>query len=217
VSTGSARRPGAAGGPASLLADVLATLLHLPTVCAVAAVSVVLCTPSLLPLPGLQPGALASAVFQVAGTMVALALPAAEMSNTMIGDAEKKLALLVDSDIATRVDVEARLAASRQLTADLREHLVPAWRSAVYAFASLLCSAAALLAASVSASADAVSVQRDPAAVLAVVSLVCLVAAAAWVYPTVQYVFRLRFIDRLADLSQLVIRAAPPPNGDEPH
>ncbi|QPF72932.1 hypothetical protein G8A07_08315 [Roseateles sp. DAIF2] len=190
-----------------------ALLGHWPSSTLILLLTLLACLPIGVPPAGLS--GLTSAVFQVAGTMVALALPAAQLAHTMVGDVEKQLLHLLDEEAARLATPARRIEVSRRMTSELQRHMYPAWRSAAYALLSLLLSGLALLLAPTGWHWQPCGPVISFDALLPGAALACLLCAALWLYPTVHYLFRLRSLDELQrTLDELLAdeTAAPAPN-----
>jgi hypothetical protein len=143
----------------------------------------------------------ATSVFQVAGTMVALALPAAELASNAITNAEN---LLIAS--LRHTDRQKQLAETELVTDEMKQNLQPAWRASVFALCSFVLSAFAMIAPDVKWRAGGLALSVDSGIVAA--SLMFLVVAALSFFPTVRYVFHLEGLDNISRAIRLMQASA---------
>jgi hypothetical protein len=140
----------------------------------------------------------ASLVFPVAGTIVALALTAAGLASTFIGRLSDQM-----PDIYAphpEFTAEARARAVLHRAEALRKGIFPGWRGSVFVLCSFLLSAVALIMP-----ADPVPLGKGfnlaVDSVFSVSALACLIVGSLWFLPTVRFSFR-------GELLQQLIRSA---------
>jgi len=142
--------------------------------------------------------ALAALVFQVAGTMVALALPAAQLANGFFGQLEALLLETIRRDPGS-------LQALAKLASTFMIKLSYSWRATVYALVSFVLSALAMLLPS-----HTVEVLRWKLSIdefTAAASLSFLLVGAALFYPTARFAFSLGQFDALKRAAEAMYRS----------
>jgi hypothetical protein len=127
-------------------------------------------------------------VAPIAGTIVALALPAAQLSMDLITQAgESGVKFLIQP-----IDQNRRRQYINQMVEKYRTNLLPAWRAVVYALLSFLLSIVGSLGPFKGSLGSRI---------VATSSLSLLVASAIWFYPTVRFAFRLEFLKVLVSIA----------------
>lgn len=166
---------------------------------------------------GVNAKELAPSVFQVAGTMVALALPAAQLAGWMVTELERELTKLVEAAREDRAQRQRAVETVRTLTMRLKSSMAPAWRSAAYALVSLLLASLASVMRPMGSAVSVGMVQLRIDQGVVAAALAALIVAAVWLYPTARYAFRLEYLDDIraafADVLQAedaAAAAAPP-------
>jgi hypothetical protein len=150
------------------------------------------------------------AIFQVAGTMVALALPAAQLANSFVVKLEEVAEFVMADD--GHDDIKESFITGEIQT--LRTNVTPALRASRYSLAAFVCSALAMVAPSRDLISDG-GVISSIQMLLASLSLSLLVAAACWFFPSIRYAFSLNALDRLHKMVQSVTKAPPVDPGKE--
>jgi hypothetical protein len=143
-------------------------------------------------------GQLASFIFGVSGTIVALVLPAAELANhfvTKLADEDLRTVLQAD------VPIEQKRTTLRTLTKSTRAALDPGWRAITFALVSFLASALGLILPKIRIPLMAGSaLYLDSVVVL--VALGTLITAAILFYPTAHYSFSMGTIDGVLEVAE---------------
>lgn len=141
---------------------------------------------------------IATTVFSVAGTMVALILPASQLANAFIARMEDETLRVILEDPS---DTQTKVQAVHQITNSLRGNLFPAWRASSFVFVSFLFATLAMIIPSsdlpLGSSPLVMSVDRS----IIAISLGCLLVGSAWFLPTARYTFSL---DVLTDIEHVV-------------
>ena len=151
---------------------------------------------------------LSGAVFQVAGTIVALVLPAAEMGRSFYTKLEELLTQKVLPDLKSSSAAKARETFNAMLE-EGRRGLDFAWRASVYALVSFLLASAGMVSRAFSMQAD-VAFALPPDDALAGLSLGFLIVSALGFFPAAWYAFSLESLERLKDvLSALSVPDTP--------
>ncbi len=135
---------------------------------------------------------IASSIFQVAGTMVALVLPAAEISNHFISKLANDLLATI---IAERVDDDLTRETVQRFTKELRVNMYPAWRASVYALCSFILSSMAMISPPKTFPIFSPCLALSVDYLLVGASLGFLVMAGIWFFPTARYAFRLGLLN----------------------
>lgn len=153
-----------------------------------------------------NPKDLVGLVLPIAGTIVALALPAAQLSMEIITQTESEAVkfMLGPSDQEKRTEFVTEML--RQCRASLR----PAWRAVVYALLSLIFSILGSLGFFLG------TIIFD---LVVLMALGFLIVSAIWFYPTVKYAFKLEAIDTMLAIAGALNRKAEnelPPNPAAP-
>ncbi len=87
---------------------------------------------------------IASSIFQVSGTIVALILPASEIANNSIRVFTDEMLVRITSE--NDVCEEKRIKITNSIANELKEHLIPAWRGSLYALFSFFLSSILMFA-----------------------------------------------------------------------
>jgi hypothetical protein len=138
---------------------------------------------------------IAMSIFQVSGTMVALALPASELANNFITKFSDELLVKILRETAPDKD-KADLILG--LSEELRNNLAPAWRASVYALSSFFLSCVVMFVPTLGTPTRSLSFLGH---FLLGLSLGFVMVGAFWFFPTVRYIFRLELlknVDRVA-------------------
>lgn len=163
-------------------------VLHIKSLVFVAVFSVSVALKSSYGFLVYDPKDLVILVLPIAGTIVALALPAAQLSMELVTQAEKEASkfLLDESDLEKKAEYV------KEVLKELRASLSPAWRAVVYALLSLLFSVLGSLGFFFG------TMIFD---LVVLIALGFLIVSAIWFYPTVKYAFNLEAIDTMLDIA----------------
>jgi hypothetical protein len=150
----------------------------------------------------LDPGA-GALVFQVAGTIVALALPAAELSNSLFRETE---GYIVRAALKPSLATDRLVQVADQSIHKLRDQLLPAWRGSVFALCAFVLSTLSLLLpqARVRLSGEVYWLPKD---FLVGAALGFLLVGAFWFFPTAYSVFRLKAADTTLERVRRMVAA----------
>lgn len=171
------------------LRDIRRTFLHFWSLVFV----VIIATLLAVIVPALSIGTnipdIASSIFQVSGTMVALVLPASELANNFITKFSDELLVKITAE---EVSAEIKQGEITRLSNELRRNLGPAWRASIYALSSFLLSCFAMFVPSINTALGPVPFSFGH--FLLGVSLGFVMVGAFWFYPTARYIFRLKLL-----------------------
>lgn len=167
-------------------------LLH-PSILVVIVPSILLATRSRWGMLNLDAATLASATFSVAGTMVAVILPASQLVDTYLTRFEEHMKTRL-SNHPLPPDRIGRMV--KQNIEDLRAHFAPAWRASAFIFVSFLLSITAIIfpEREIHICQSFVTPLRSLTAVL---SIAFLVVGSMWFLPAAKYAFGLKTLDAL--------------------
>jgi hypothetical protein len=132
-------------------------------------------------------------VFPISGTIVALALPAAQLSSDLVTQVEESSLKFLKNP----VDQDKKSEFVSETVNEYRENLSPAWRAVVYALLSFLLSVVGSLGPF-----PGTLVSR----LVATAALSCLIMSAIWFYPTVRFAFGLEFLKTLERIAEALNR-----------
>jgi hypothetical protein len=178
-------------------------VFHRPSLLAVTVFSISTSTRSSLGFLTFDANQLVVMVFPIAGTIIALALPAAQLSMDMINHAESVIAKI----FADSADPVKKAAYIRDAALQYQTHLEPAWRAVVYALLSFLLS----VVGSLGAFSQIDTSVLKPADVIATASLGFLVVASIWFYPTVRFAFNLELVKTMIKIAGALESPGPEP------
>lgn len=177
--------------------EVSKAILHWPSVLFVVCLSALASTKSSYGFLDFKAKELIALIFPISGTIVALALPAAQLSMELVARAVKDgIKLLTEA-----ADVDDHIEYVRSEALKYRENLEPAWRAVVYALVSFLVSVIGSLG---------LFPGTELADITATLSLGLLVVSAIWFYPTVKFAFNLEGIDLIIGISDSLRHSARP-------
>jgi hypothetical protein len=150
----------------------------------------------------LDPGA-GALVFQVAGTIVALALPAAELSNSLFRETE---GYIIRAALKPSLATDRLVQVADENIQKLRDQLFPAWRGSVFALCAFVLSTLSLLLprAQVRLSGEVYWLPKD---FLVGAALGFLLVGAYWFFRTVYVVFRLKAADTTLERVRRMVAA----------
>ena len=170
------------------LRDIVRTFFHFWSLTAVMIIAAVLAFAG--PSDDNRLVEVAMSIFQVSGTMVALVLPASELANTFITKFSDELLVKI---YAEDVPDEKKLDTINNLSDQLRDNLVPAWRASVYALSSFLVSCVVMFMSRMDLTVRGVSFSRGY--FLLGLSLGFVAVGAFWFFPTARYIFKLELLN----------------------
>lgn len=134
---------------------------------------------------------IAAVVFQVSGTMVALALPAAQLSYGLVSDLEKEMTFVLN----LQENEKKKREVISNLTVNLKNELKPAWRAILYVFLGFVLSAIAIILP-----ADKTTWFNFSFDIFcAFASLLFVIVGSYWFYPTAKYAFQLKILNLILD------------------
>jgi len=142
---------------------------------------------------------IAKSVFGVAGTMVALILPAAQIANSFVREFENAIRdkIVRPTDVSPQVKSRA----TSNLKNEVKAALYPAWRASVFVFISFLLSILVMIIPAGDITfGDGFSLSVDRSIASAAIGF--LLAGSAWFLPTARYAFKLELLDRIEGLVQ---------------
>lgn len=149
----------------------------------------------------------AASIFQVSGTMVALVLPAAQLSNQLITELANAFKLSVKDSVSA----ERKRSVFLERGDLLRERMSPAWTASVYALCAFILSSVAMVMPEVDIPlGDRFALAIDRLALG--LSLGFLVVGSLWFYPTAKYVFRLELIGDIKRAIDILYPTTDQPN-----
>ena len=143
--------------------------------------------------------AMASTIFQVAGTMVALILPASQFANSLVTRLVDELPKRI---IKEKISAEEKKRITTELTRPLQANLYPAWRASALVFISFLFSTLAMLSPSWNFDFGVLTLSLD--SLLVGLALSSLVIGSAWFLPTAQYAFNLKALVDMQEQISLI-------------
>lgn len=177
----------------SLWAAIGEALNHTPSIASVLLSTLLLSVSSPWGLLEIKAHELASLVFPVAGTIVALALTAAGLASTFIGKLSDQMSDVYTSNAFTK---EARALAIINRARELKKGIFPAWRGSVFVLCSFILSGVALIVpAGVTTIGKRVTLAWD--SIFSVSALACLIVGSLWFLPTVRFSFRGALLERV--------------------
>jgi hypothetical protein len=182
------------------LKDILRTFFHFWSLVFVLIVATLLALLAPTANAGTDITGIASSIFQVSGTMVALVLPASELANNFVTKFSDELFVIIESQ--TGVSPEKKEETITNLSDELRLNLGPAWRASIYALSSFLLSCLAMFVPSMKAMLG--SVPFSFGHFLLGLSLGFVMAGAFWFFPTARYIFRLKLLDDVKRFAQRI-------------
>lgn len=153
-----------------------------------------------------------ASIFQVSGTMVALIIPAAEISNAFISTLANDLLKVVYSQ---QVDASVQLKTVEDLTTELKDNLYPAWRGSVYALFAFILSSVGMIAPPVSIPLGGSGSSFSLDYFIVGASLGFLIVASFWFIPTARYAFQLELLDTIKAQAQHIFDNTPQPIVDQ--
>ena len=171
------------------------SLLHWKSLIGIFLITGFLAISSPIGLLDIKEQELASVVFQVSGTMVALALPAAQFSYALISEFERKLGKIF---LSTMNDDTRRKELIDEIRFDLKKHLFPAWRATVYVLVAFILSAAAMILPSTHIPIGATALYFSIDGLFASAALGTVLIGSSWFYPTARYAFSLGLLDKIS-------------------
>lgn len=121
--------------------------------------------------------------------MVALTLPAAQLSNSFISNFEAGARRIWNEK---DLDLEKQNKAIIKLTQELQDQLFPAWRATIYVFVGFVLSVFTMILPPDTLTVDYFSFDDF----CAVASLLFVIIGSYWFYPTAKYAFGLKILDK---------------------
>lgn len=134
---------------------------------------------------------IASSIFQVSGTIVALILPAAELANNFIRVFADDMVVRIAE--AESVSPQDRVAITTSIASELKQHLVPAWRGSLCALYAFLISCILMFAPLGSVTICSRAVPID--SILLGLALGFIIVGAFLFFPTAWYTYSLRSLE----------------------
>jgi hypothetical protein len=148
---------------------------------------------------------IASSIFQVSGTIVALILPAAELANNFIRVfADDMVIRIVEAESVTP---QERIAITTSIANELKQHLVPAWRGSLCALYAFLISCVLMFAPLGSLTIRSRAIPID--SLLLGLDLGFIIVGAFLFFPTAWYTYSLRSLE---NAKQVVASFVKPPD-----
>ena len=134
---------------------------------------------------------IASSIFQVSGTIVALILPAAELANNFIRVFADDMVVRIAE--AESVSPQDRIAITTSIASELKQHLVPAWRGSLCALYAFLISCILMFAPLGSLTIFSRAIPID--SLLLGLALGFIIVGAFLFFPTAWYTYSLRSLE----------------------
>jgi hypothetical protein len=194
--------------------EMWATFVNFPSLLVVVLVTVALCLRVPWGLLDFDGRATTLGIFTVAGTIVALVLPAAEIANSFITRlADRWLGFVIKEE---GVADETKFEAIGDFANELKSNLEPAWRASIYALCAFVISSFGMLVPQKDFRlSEAVALSLDR--LFTGLSLGFLIVGALWFFPAARYAFRLETIDRVKSTADKIFKRTAPiePNRGE--
>jgi hypothetical protein len=184
-----------------------AELKHRPSLVSVLVLTALLAVRTPVGVLKIRADVLAPLVFQVAGTIVGLALTAAGLASTFIVRLSEQVEeVYVDKNFSK--EERGRVLINR--ASELKDGLLPAWRGSVFVLCAFLMSALALItpAAEIQVVPRLAAVSLD--SLFAVGSLSFLVIGSLWFLPTVKFSFRVELLENIISSAEALRKSAAP-------
>ena len=175
-------------------------LLH-PSVLLVIIPSVVLAMRSPWGVLTLDVTSLSSATFAIAGTMVALILPASQLVNSFLVRLEDIIKSLIKAEDAT---TQQKDEVGNQFIDEVKRYLAPAWRASAFVFVSFLLSIAAMIL-------PEREIPIDGPFALPVRSLIVglaiwfLIVGSMWFLPAAWYSFDFALLEKMKETLRIIV------------
>lgn len=151
---------------------------------------------------------IASSIFQVSGTIVALVLPASEIANNFIRVFTDEMLARIAGE--NRVSAEKKIEVTNKIADELREHLIPAWRGSLYALFSFILSSVLMFAPLGKPTILSRTICID--SFLLGLAFGFLIVGALLFFPTAWYTYSLRSLDNARRLVA-ALQSTPPLEG----
>jgi ABC-type multidrug transport system fused ATPase/permease subunit len=191
----------------SLIRSIWNALRHRRDLVATLAITLLLSIQSPLGILRVNANAIASLIFQVAGTVVPLALAAAGLSSTFV----IKIATEMPEAFEEHKDFppHRRGQALMRRIKELQEVLEPAWRATAFVLVSFLISALTLLIPPETFSTGVFAIRVSLDTFLASLSLSCILVGTVSFLPMIRYSFRGKVLTNLLRVAQRLREQVP--------
>src|SRR5262245_14760574 len=189
----------------SLLHDVAEVFRNPSNVLATTLITIFFCVETPFGIIKINSNALASLIFPVAGTIVALALTAAGLASTFVLKIAADIPEIYQADEGFSVQRKAGGIIDR--VKELQRNLLPAWRGTIFVLISFLLSALTLVLPSVKVPLGIPGVRLSVDGFFASASLATVVVGTLWFIPMVRFSFRAKLLDELLTAATLRTQA----------